>query len=60
MYFCRHDRNEMASMVYNWDSDDVDAVVVTPLPLKPLEMIGAIRVNIETPRHSQQRRGGED
>lgn len=29
MYFCRHDRNEMASMVYNWDSDDVDAVVVT-------------------------------
>jgi len=29
MYFCRHDRNEMASMVYNWDSDEVDAVVVT-------------------------------
>ena len=29
MYFCRHDRHEMASMVYNWDSDEVDAVVVT-------------------------------
>jgi len=29
MYFCRHDRNEMASMVYNWDADEVDAVVVT-------------------------------
>jgi len=29
MYFCRYDRNEMASMVYNWDSDEVDAVVVT-------------------------------
>ena len=29
MYFCRHDRNEMASMVYNWDSDEVDAIVVT-------------------------------
>ena len=39
MYFCRKDRNEMASMVYNWDSDQVtitlsysaqvDAVVVT-------------------------------
>jgi len=29
MNFCRHDRNEMASMVYNWDSDEVDAVVVT-------------------------------
>ena len=29
MYFCRHDRNEMASMVYNWESDEVDAVVVT-------------------------------
>jgi len=29
MYFCRKDMGEMASMVYNWDSDDVDAVVVT-------------------------------
>merc|ERR1719293_102207 len=29
MYFCRKDRGEMASMVYNWDHDDVDAVVVT-------------------------------
>jgi len=29
MYFCRYDKNEMASMVYNWDSDEVDAVVVT-------------------------------
>ena len=29
MFFCRHDRNEMASMVYNWESDEVDAVVVT-------------------------------
>ena len=29
MFFCRHDRHEMASMVYNWDSDEVDAVVVT-------------------------------
>jgi len=29
MYFCRHDRNEMASMVYNWDHDEVDAVVIT-------------------------------
>jgi len=29
MYFSRYDRNEMASMVYNWDSDEVDAVVVT-------------------------------
>ena len=29
MYFCRHDRNEMASMVYNWESEEVDAVVVT-------------------------------
>ena len=23
MYFCRHDRHEMASMVYNWESDEV-------------------------------------
>jgi len=29
MYFCRKDRDEMASMVYNWDSDQVDAVVLT-------------------------------
>jgi len=29
MYFCRHDKDEMASMVYNWESDQVDAVVVT-------------------------------
>jgi len=29
MYFCAKDRGEMASMVYNWDSDQVDAVVVT-------------------------------
>jgi len=29
MYFCRKDRGEMASMVYNWESDQVDAVVVT-------------------------------
>ena len=29
MYFCRHDRGEMASMVYNWEHDEVDAVVVT-------------------------------
>jgi len=29
MYFCPRDRGEMASMVYNWDSDLVDAVVVT-------------------------------
>ena len=29
MFFCRHDRGEMASMVYNWESDEVDAVVVT-------------------------------
>jgi len=29
MYFSRKDKKEMASMVYNWDSDEVDAVVVT-------------------------------
>merc|ERR1712079_367403 len=29
MYFCRKDRGEMASMVYNWESDQVDAVVIT-------------------------------
>ena len=29
MYFSAKDRDEMASMVYNWDSSDVDAVVVT-------------------------------
>lgn len=29
MYFCAKDRGEMASMVYNWDSEQVDAVVVT-------------------------------
>ncbi|XP_023345940.1 NAD-dependent malic enzyme 62 kDa isoform, mitochondrial [Eurytemora carolleeae] len=29
MYFSANDRGEMASMVYNWPSDDVDAVVVT-------------------------------
>jgi len=29
MFFSLKDRGEMASMVYNWDSDDVDAVVVT-------------------------------
>jgi len=29
MYFCRFDKTEMASMVYNWESDQVDAVVVT-------------------------------
>lgn len=29
MYFCPHDKGEMASMVYNWESDQVDAVVVT-------------------------------
>jgi len=29
MYFCPRDRGEMASMVYNWESDQVDAVVVT-------------------------------
>jgi len=29
MYFCPNDKGEMASMVYNWESNDVDAVVVT-------------------------------
>jgi len=29
MYFCKYDQGEMASMVYNWESDEVDAVVVT-------------------------------
>jgi len=29
MYFSRFDRHEMASMVYNWEHDEVDAVVVT-------------------------------
>ena len=29
MYFCPADKGEMASMVYNWDSNEVDAVVVT-------------------------------
>ena len=27
MFFSRHDKGEMASMVYNWEGDDVDAVV---------------------------------
>jgi len=29
MYFCKYDMGEMASMIYNWESDQVDAVVVT-------------------------------
>ncbi len=29
MFFSRNDRGEMASMVYNWEHDEVDAVVVT-------------------------------
>jgi len=29
MFFCPYDKDEMASMVYNWESDHVDAVVVT-------------------------------
>merc|ERR1711892_1337993 len=29
MFFCPYDKDEMASMVYNWESDQVDAVVVT-------------------------------
>ncbi|XP_059097356.1 uncharacterized protein LOC131891736 isoform X1 [Tigriopus californicus] len=29
MYFSHGDRGEMASMVYNWESDEVDAVVIT-------------------------------
>ena len=29
MFFCPYDKGEMASMVYNWESDQVDAVVVT-------------------------------
>lgn len=29
MFFSRHDKGEMASMVYNWEGEDVDAVVVT-------------------------------
>lgn len=29
MYFSRHDRGMMASMVYNWPSDRVDVIVVT-------------------------------
>lgn len=29
MYFCPDDKGEMASMVYNWESNEVDAVVVT-------------------------------
>ena len=29
MYFSIHDKGEMASLVYNWEHDDVDAVVVT-------------------------------
>ena len=38
MFFCRHDRHEMASMVYNWESDEVGgssridtATCVTPV-----------------------------
>ncbi len=29
MFFSKYDRGEMASMVYNWERDDVSAVVVT-------------------------------
>ena len=29
MFFSANDKGEMAQMVYNWDHDDVDAVVVT-------------------------------
>jgi len=29
MFFSAKDKGEMASMVYNWESDEVDAVVVT-------------------------------
>ncbi len=29
MFFSRYDRGEMASMVYNWEYDEVDAVVLT-------------------------------
>jgi malate dehydrogenase (decarboxylating) len=29
MFFSARDKGEMASMVYNWENDDVDAVVVT-------------------------------
>ena len=29
MYISSNDKGEMASMVYNWDHDEVDAVVVT-------------------------------
>jgi len=29
MFFCPYDKDEMASMVYNWEGDQVDAVVVT-------------------------------
>ena len=29
MFFSKYDRGEMASMVYNWEHDEVDAVLVT-------------------------------
>ena len=29
MFFSAHDVGEMAQMVYNWEHDDVDAVVVS-------------------------------
>jgi malate dehydrogenase (decarboxylating) len=29
MFFSCKDKGEMASMIYNWENDEVDAVVVT-------------------------------
>ena len=29
MFFSMHDKGEMASMVYNWEHDEVDACVIT-------------------------------
>ena len=45
MYFCRKDRGEMASMVYNWESDQVLIIIIIIITITTIIIITII-INI--------------
>ncbi len=52
MYFSRHDRGHMSSIVYNWPHDDVQVIVVTDgsriLGLGDLGINGALPLHLRS------------
>ena len=46
MYFCRKDRGEMASMVYNWESDQVAMMSFTMMMVMVVTKIIIFKPNV--------------